>query len=1022
MRLFHPLFFWVLLSICSISAFAQNKTIRGSVTDEKNLALTGATVNVQGTNISATTDSSGNFNIKLPPNKNILVISYIGMQTREVNISGQSMINTTLQSSASNLNDVVVVGYGTEKKATVTGAISSIGSKDIKTISTSNLVTGLAGKLPGLRVTQRNSEPGGYSTAFDIRGFGTPLIVVDGIVRSDFNKYDPNDIESITVLKDASAAVYGVKAANGVVLITTKKGSTGKPTVSYSGNYQLSEILNYPKVGNAYQFAILTTENEINLGKAPGSTTYTPEDIQKFKDGTYPSTDWLDVMENKFGFLQHHNLNISGGSKSIRYFTSLGYLDEMGIYKSGDLNYQKYNVRSSVTGKITDNLTAQLNVDAILEDKNAPSYNVNDVVEFTWMNKPTFPVYANNTPPYLQDFGYPFHPLAVTTADIGGFRKIKSKTFQGNFTLDYKFKPIDGLSAKLMYGFYSIDVFDKLWNKAYSVYTYDQPTDTYLVTGIQNLPSNLSGNYSPLQRSTLLGQLNYQKLFLQKHNVKASIVFEERHEKSDNMSARKEFAIDVDQFFAGVSANATVNSSNIYENDNQSVIGRLNYNYLSKYLFETGFNYGGSSKFPAEKRWGFFPYVSAGWRISEEKFFKDKLQFVTNLKLRGSWGKMGDDGAAAFQFLTGYDYPSASSVFNNSVISGLGFRGLPNPNITWFTVTTKNIGVDLSLFKGLISMQFDLFQRDRSGLLATRNLTIPGTVGANLPQENLNSDRQKGFELVIGHKEELGKLTYDISANLTYTRGQNTYVERSADGNSYLNWRNNSTNRWNDIVWGYKLLGPFQNEEDVLTSPIEDGHGNSTLRPGDNKYEDLNKDGIINNLDNIPITRGSIPLTNFGLNINLAWKNFDVNIFGQGAAGFNMVYSIQMMPLNWGRNSLQMNFDRWHHENIFDVNSPWIPGKYPPINYNPVDLLPSVLFRPDASYFRLKNVEIGYTVNPTLLKKAGLESIRISVSGFNLLTYKFHYMPDLDPEQGQAPGSASYPLYKNYNIGLNITF
>jgi TonB-linked SusC/RagA family outer membrane protein len=896
---------------------------------------------------------------------------------------------------------------------------ASVDSKEIKSINTANLVTGLAGKLPGLRVTQRNSEPGAYRTAFDIRGFGAPLVVVDGIVRNDFNKYDPNEIESITVLKDASAAVYGVQAANGVILVTTKKGTIGKPVISYSGNYEFQQILNAPEVGDAYQFAVLTTENEINLGAKPGSTTYTPEDIQKFKDGTYPTTDWLEVMANKYGFLKHHNLNITGGSDRIKYFTSLGYLDEMGIYKSGDLNYQKYNIRSSVTGKITDNLTAQLNIDGMLENRNEPSYTSSQVFHYTWMNKPTFPTFANNTPPYMQDFTYPFHPLAVSTADIGGYRKTNSKTFQGNFNLDYKFKNIDGLAARFMYGFNNQDVFEKLWRKKYSVYTYDELTETYRETGIQNSPSNLTGNYSPLQRSTVLGQLTYEKTFLQKHGVKGSVVYEERHEKSDNLWAKKEFAIEVDQFFAGVSQNAQVGSGNIYENANQSVIGRLNYDYSSRYLFEFGFNYGGSSRFPRGERWGFFPYSSAGWVISEEEFFKGGLSFVNNLKIRGSWGKMGDDGASAFQFLTGYNYPSGNYIFNNKAVSGLGFRGMSNPNITWFTVTSKNIGIDLGLFQNAITMELDLFQRDRSGLLATRNLTIPQTVGATLPQENLNRDLRRGFELVLGHKKSLSELTYNVSANVTYTRGRPTYIERASDGNSYQNWRNNGTDRWDNRVRGYKLLGQFQTEEEVLNSPIQDGQGNRTLRPGNLKYEDLNRDGVINSLDETTIARGTIPDVNFGLNIGLVWKKFDMNIFAQGATGFNIPFNWQMRPLHWGRNSHSMFFDRWHHEDIFNTDSPWVPGKFPPINYVPSDNWTSVFWMPDATYLRLKNLEIGYTIDHALLKKALIQNLRINLSGFNLLTWTKSDLEYLDPEQDT---NQMYPLTKNYNIGLNVTF
>ena len=456
------------------------------------------------------------------------------------------------------------------------------------------------------------------------------------------------------------------------------------------------------------------------------------------------------------------------------------------------------------------------------------------------------------------------------------------------------------------------------------------------------------------------------------------------------------------------------------------MIGRLNYGYSLKYLFEFGFNYSGSSRFPKAKRWGFFPYTSVGWRISEEGFVKDNFPFITNLKLRGSYGIMGDDGSSSFQFLTGYNYPSATYIVGNKAVSGLGFRGMPNPNITWFTSTAKNIGLDLSLFEGLISMQFDLFRRDRSGLLGTRALSIPQSVGAALPLENINKDMRRGFELGITHTKKLGKLTYDISGNVTYSRGQRTYVDRAPDGNSYTNWRNNPTDRWDNMVWGYKLIGQFQTVEEILASPVMDGQGNRTLRPGDFKYEDLNHDGMISALDQTTIGRGLIPEIDYGFNIALSWKKLDMAIFFQGAANSNSYYEASgflYQPLKWGRNSLHAFFDRWHHEDIYDVNSPWIPGYYPAtggLPSVPSNMLASVFWKPEASYLRLKNIEIGYTVENSFLKKAGIQDMRINVSGFNLHTWT--KMKFLDPEQNPADRGNSYPLTRNFNIGLNITY
>lgn len=1005
-----------------LSLGQQVNAVHGAVTSrDDHTPLRGVTVMVQGTAAGTTTGPDGQYTINAKSG-DTLIFRYVGYQLQKVAVQSRPEINVALSGSETALNQIVVVAYGTQKRASITGSITSIDDKEIKTISTPNLVTGLAGKLPGLRVTERNGEPGAYGTQYDIRGFGTPLIVINGIVGApgDFTRLDPHDIESITVLKDASAAVYGIKAANGVILVTTKKGITGKPQITYSGSYSFQSPTDMPEVGNAYQFAVLTTENEINGGRAPGATTYTKEDLQKFRDGTYPSTDWYKVVARDYSTLQHHNLSVTGGNENIKYYTSLGVLDESGLWKSGDLNYKKYNVRASVTGTISKNLEAQININGMLEDKNEPGEAAWNVFKFTWMNIPTYPVYANNNPEYIQDMTYPWNPLAMTTASIGGYTKTKTKTFDGSFSLDYTVPFIHGLKAKFLYGFYSQDYYQKAWRQKYDTYNYDELTDTYVLKGSQNNPSNLTENYTPYQRSSITGQLAYENVFSGRHHVNASVVFEERHEKNDNMWAKKEFSIDVDQFFAGNALNSQVNSSGLIENDNQNVIGKFNYDYLSKYLVEFGFNYGGSSKFPIGERWGFFPYVSAGWRISEEGFFKNALSFITNMKIRGSWGQMGDDGASSFQFLTGYNYPSGNYVFDDKVISGLGFRGMPNPNITWYTVTTKNIGFDLDVKNGLITAQLDLFQRDRSGLLGTRLLTIPGTVGADLPQENLNSDMRRGFELVLGHAKRSGDFQYAISANTTFTRGQLTYMERPQDGNSYLKWRNDPIGRWDNIAWGYHYIGQFQSYEEIYNAPLQDDKGNTTLRPGDLKYEDVNKDGIINDLDIVPIGRSFIPDINFGLSAGMSWKQFDLSLLLQGAANFNFEYIEQLRaPLPWGRNSLTQFMDRWHHEDIFDATSPWVPGRFPATNYAPSDGWSSEFWRPSANYIRLKSLEIGYSFNEHMLKRMHLENFRIYLSGFNLFTLtKLQYV---DPEHDPNTYNYLYPVMKIFNLGVSLT-
>jgi TonB-linked SusC/RagA family outer membrane protein len=676
-------------------------------------------------------------------------------------------------------------------------------------------------------------------------------------------------------------------------------------------------------------------------------------------------------------------------------------------------------------------------MDGILDQKTQPftGTSVSDQElstgywHFTLMNIPTFSVYANDTPPYFTDFGYPYHPIAETTSDIGGYKNIEQKTFQSNLSLDYNVKGIDGLSLKGMFGYFNQISTNKTWRKKYSVYTYDAANDVIKETGIQNAPSKLSVQYGNYWQTTALAQANYEKTFLEHSTFKANLSYERRHQKFDNISVSKEFEIDIDQFFAGSSDNQLVNSSGLYENDNQNLIGRINYNYSDRYLLQAGFNYGGSSKFPKGKRWGFFPYASAAWRISEEGFFKNHVSFIDQLKLRGSWGQTGDDSAAAYQYLTGYTYPSGNYMFDGTLVSGLGFKGAANPNITWFTSTMKNLGVDLTVLNNSLSVNLDVFRRDRNGLLATRNLLIPVSVGATLPQENLNSDMDRGFEIGAAYNNSLGDFRYNVMLNLTYTRSYDNHIERAPSGNSYLNWRNNNEGRVKNKVFGYDYIGQFQSEAEILNSPIQDGQGNRTLSPGDLKYRDVNQDGIIDDMDVVPIGGNATPEYNYSLNLELSWKKFFMTIFFQGAAKYNFQYRGYAFYANrWGRNSLEVFMDRWHHEDIYDPSSPLIPGYYPQtgaINNVPSNHWNSSFWYPSATYLRLKELKVGYTLNNRFIKKIGIQSVDVFVSGWNLLTWHGMKANIKDPESVDNygfDGNNAYPITTNYYLGLDITF
>jgi TonB-linked SusC/RagA family outer membrane protein len=1033
-----------LIVIASNDLLQQSKVI-GTVSDEKGNHLPGVTVLVKGTTSGALTDASGKYVLNNLPQNATLIFSFIGMDTQEISTDGRMLIDVVLKEAAVGLQEVVVVGYGTQKKVTLTGSISNVSEKELKEATTMNLADDMAGKVAGFRVMARTSEPGEYSSNFDIRGWGSPLVIIDGIQSDDFVRIDPNEIESVTVLKDASAAIYGVKAANGVILVTTKKGLKGSQEITYSGTYGWQTPTVYPNPMNAAQFCQMTDWAQQSEGSSP---TYSQQQIEDYKSGKTPGINWMDVSMNKSAPQQQHNLTISGGNEKVKYFGSIGIYDQGGLYKSGDLNYTRYNLRLNLTAQIAKNLEAEIQIGGISDKKDSPSEWVGNILMGGWSALPTNQLYANNNPKYLNDINNWSSPFTLTNSSFIGYNDVTNNSFQGSIALNYKIPFIEGLKARILYGQNLDYSFDKNFNKSYAGYTYYPETDTYVATTYYNSPSRISESFAQGDKSTLQTSLNYEKTINGKHNIKGLILYENLKIGSNNFNAYREYTVDaVDQLYAGNSVQqASSNPNNIYELANQGIVGRLNYDYLSKYLLEFSFREDGSSKFPKGKRWGFFPAFSLGWRMSEENFIKNNLPFITNLKLRGSWGQMGDDAASTFQFIPGYYYPSTSyignypegSVFNDKPVTALSVIGMVNPNITWYKATTMNFGVDANMFKDKLNFIFDIFRRDRTGLLATRTLSLPQSVGASLPQENLNGDRSSGVEFTLGTTQHINNIFFGISAQFSYTQTQWLHSEQAPAGNSYLNWRNNLNGRNQNIIWGYKIDGQFQTQNQINSAPNEDGGvGNTLIKPGDNKYTDINGDGVIDDWDVVPIAKGnattnvysysgqSLPEITYGLNLTFGWKGFDVKGLFQGATNFSIMLNYLMLtPLPWGGwNGLSQFYDCWHQADVNDPNSKWIPGAYPTPRLNAFDPNsgPSSPYTvKDASYLRLKSLEIGYTLPEILTKKLRIQKLRVFTNGYNIVTWT--KLKHWDPEYPQTDFGLNYPISKNFNIGVNVTF
>lgn len=1036
----------VALVVCMITVMPgyaqQKKKVTGTVKDAAGLEIIGGNVTVAGTTTGVITDIDGNFSIEVPDNA-VLQFSYIGYLTQKVRVGNQSVIQVALEEDTQKLDEVVVVGYGTQKKVSLIGSVSAIASEELISTKNLNVQNMMTGKIPGVRVVQKTSEPGEFNNQFDIRGFGNPLVVVDGVPRGNFSRMDPNEIESVSVLKDASAAVYGVRAANGVVLITTKKGEKGKTKIEYSMYYGIQNPAEMLVPVGAVDRMTLVNEKSMRSTTNP-QLTYGDEMFEAYRTGKLQSTDWYDAALRNSASQQQHNVSISGGGDKMDYYVNLGYTDQGGFFKSGDLNYDRYNLRTNLNMQITKNLKGSVKINGILDQKDRPRASTWEIYKTLWRSVPTEPVYANNREGYFDKPNSDIqNVVAMADADVSGFNTQKKRIFQSTMDLTYDVPFISGLSARGMFS-YDTNVDDNSeYTKEYNEYNYDEASDKYAVVK-RNSPTKLNRTYNTGYSTLWQVSLNYNRTFEEKHNVSALLLFEEAYSQGDNISATREFDIPIPYLFAGNSKNQVGTGNGLDEYASKGLVGKFNYDFKGKYLAEFSFRYDGSSKFPTTKQWGFFPSASIGWRMSEEAFIKDNISFIENLKIRASYGQMGDDSAAKYQFITGYDYPISGNngntqdnyprgyMFNGEFVNGLGFRSLANPNITWYTVNTMNVGLDGDMWKGLLGFTFDIYRRERKGLLDNRLVSLPGSFGSTMPQENLNSDRTSGVELELRHRNRIGKVGYSIAGNISMTRTMTRFKESATRGNSYDYWRNNSAYRYNDIWFGKGDNGRYTSYDQIANSPIFTGVG--TL-PGDYIYEDWNGDGVIDGMDDHPIAtttdaskanfqdKRNYPLMNFGLNISADYMGFDLNLMFQGSSMSYVAYGEQLSsPLSWDGNALDMFMDRWRpadpKKDPYDPSNEWVSGYYA---YGATSYDSNSRFAiQNGTYLRLKSAELGYTLPSRWLGKAGVKQLRLFTNVYNLLTITG--VKGVDPEKPTEQYGYMYPLNRTVNFGASISF
>lgn len=1031
--------------LMSVVAFAQNQ-IKGHVADAAGDPIIGANVTVKGTTTGTITDIDGNFVLEVGSTDGTLVVSFIGYKSVEAKMNGTSPINVVLQEDTETLDEVVVVGYGTQNRKSLTGAISDVKSESLTRSVSTTTAGALTGKIAGISTRAKDARPG-KGINLEIRNMGTPLFVIDGIpyggntssdwlVNSEvsgndvFNSLNIEDIESITVLKDASAAIYGLRASNGVVLVTTKKGKKNeKVSINVNGYYGWQNLTRFPELANAEQYTRGLAEAAQNRGEDPNSV-YTKEELAKWAAGTekgYKSYDYYDMIMRKNVPQYHINASVTGGSERTNYYLSIAHTNQEAMMP--DFNYQRTNFQLNLDTKITNRFTIGAQVSGRYEKTNDVGLPGGDgyysSILAIFRMRPIDSPYANDNPNYIRNidsYRNGYNPAAFRR-DIAGYKDSMTRYANINAYAQYDFG--FGLTAKATFSYgYTNSRFDG-YQYAYQIYTYDEASDTYNGTNAVGRWRLQIDRSVPTRYMQL--QLNYNKQ-IKNHNISAVLGYE----ASDYDWSKKTYGTEPSTDYLPLLQMDEINSFGdewSYE-ARAGWLARVNYDYAHKYLIELLARYDGSYLYAPSKRWGFFPGVSVGWRISEEKFFSPLKSVVDDLKIRASIGQTGtESGVSMFGYMSGYNWNQGSAVLDGEYVTGLNQRGLPVTNLSWTKNTTKNIGFDLTMFGSRLTVSADAFRKDITGVPAARyDVLLPSEVGYSLPNENLNKQAYIGAEAMATWTDHIGEFNYRVSGNITFSRYRSIETYKPRFSNSWDEYRNSAEDRWGGIYWGYQVIGQFQSEEEIKNYPVNlDGQGNTTLLPGDLIYKDVNNDGVINSMDERPIgfPENWAPILSFGGNIGLEWKGIDLNIDLSGGAmqGWRQNYELTNAYHNGGNSPAYLLEDRWHRLDLYDPESEWVPGRYPAIRngefaYNNKN---SDFWLHNVHYLRISNLEIGYSLPMWMLKPIHAQKVRVYGSVSNLCSFDNVHQFGIDPEI-TAAAAVVYPQQRTFLVGFNVTF
>ncbi|WP_057939092.1 TonB-dependent receptor [Algoriphagus resistens] len=985
------------LPYVTISEQGEFAEVKGTIVDESGFPLPGVTVIVQGTTQGTISDVDGKFSIDVPEG-GILVFSFIGYEEQTIEVGNQSELTITMAESLSDLEEVIVVGYGTQKKVNLTGAVSAISSDEIvnQPVGQSSMV--LQGVAPGVTVTQRSGQPGSDGGNIRIRGVGTlgdsnPLIMVDG-VETNMNNVDPNEIESISVLKDAaSAAIYGSRAANGVVLITTKRGEDGVH-VNYNMYAGLQVPTRMPEIVGALDHMMLANEAFTNIGNDP---QYSDQFIADYMAGMpsdqYPDTDWQELTMSNSAFMQSHNVSVNAGNEKAKVLGSFSYLDQNGIIPN--TSFKRYNLRFNSDINVTDRLKLSMDIFLRQADQKQPSDGTGYV--FHWMRRiPANEVGILSNGRYGEGWNGD-HPLA--RAKDGGISTVESLDAILNFRLNYKLT--DWLSAEVMYA-------PKLWNpheKNFSnitqTYARDGETPTFFVPQ----RNSLTEKYTREWYNNFRAMISIDKTFNDIHTFGLTAGYQQEDQTNQWISAKREvFPLpDYQQINAGNRLNEQTGGSADHW-ALQSLFGRATYNFDERYLFEANLRRDASSRFAEGNRASVFPSFSAGWRISEESFMEGTSDVIDQLKLRASWGRLGNQNIglypyAAFISLGGSAQDYAFDGINSP---GAALNSMANKDIKWETTETTDIGLEFNLW-GKLDVTVDYYKRKTKDILLPLN--IPLTLGLNAPFQNAGEVHNTGYEFMLNYRNRIGDFNYGVMVN--FSDVINEVIDMRGINNTGL-----TVDREGhpvDSFFGYVADGYFQTQEEVDNHATQFGN----VAPGDIKYKDLDGDGMINDRD-LAVIGSNIPRYTYALKLNGGYKGFDLSVFFQGvgkADGY--LYGQGIMPFFLGGTVQEQHKDRWTPENP--------NASYPRLAWNQTNnQQTSSFWMSNAAYLRLQSVQLGYVFPNHILQKLKVQNLRLYLSGRNLFTVTNFY-EGYDPEAPVSDGGW-YPQMSTYTMGLNLTF